>query len=82
MPIKSEFTNWRDEQESWRTTAALMDLSTLDDVGSDATLPPIGATAQGLGDEEAFVTVSYDGYYGDCSVCWRRLVRLVGRLRR
>lgn len=25
MPIKSEFTNWRDEQESWRTTAALMD---------------------------------------------------------
>jgi hypothetical protein len=21
--IKSEFTNWRDEQESWRTTAAL-----------------------------------------------------------
>ena len=27
LPIKSEFTNWRDEQESWRTTAALMDLS-------------------------------------------------------
>jgi vanillate/3-O-methylgallate O-demethylase len=27
FPIKSEFTNWRDEQESWRTTAALMDLS-------------------------------------------------------
>lgn len=27
FPIKSEFSNWRDEQESWRTTAALMDLS-------------------------------------------------------
>jgi glycine cleavage system aminomethyltransferase T len=27
FPIRAEFTNWRDEQESWRTTAALMDLS-------------------------------------------------------
>ncbi len=27
FPIRAEFTNWRDEQESWRTSAALMDLS-------------------------------------------------------
>jgi glycine cleavage system aminomethyltransferase T len=27
FPIRAEFTNWRDEQESWRNTAALMDLS-------------------------------------------------------
>ena len=27
FPIKSEFTNWRDEQESWRNTAILMDQS-------------------------------------------------------
>jgi vanillate/3-O-methylgallate O-demethylase len=27
FPIKSEFTNWRDEQESWRKTAILMDQS-------------------------------------------------------
>jgi vanillate/3-O-methylgallate O-demethylase len=27
FPIAAEFTNWRDEQESWRKTAALMDQS-------------------------------------------------------
>ena len=27
FPIKSEYTNWRDEQEAWRTSAALMDSS-------------------------------------------------------
>src|SRR5262245_16448013 len=27
FPIAPEFTNWRDEQESWRKTAALMDQS-------------------------------------------------------
>jgi vanillate/3-O-methylgallate O-demethylase len=27
FPIKSEFTNWRDEQEAWRKTAVLMDQS-------------------------------------------------------
>ncbi|WP_460776585.1 aminomethyl transferase family protein [Microbacterium sp. GXF7504] len=27
FPIRPEFTNWRDEQEAWRTSAALMDLS-------------------------------------------------------
>jgi glycine cleavage system aminomethyltransferase T len=27
FPVKSEFTNWRDEQESWRKTAVLFDQS-------------------------------------------------------
>jgi LuxR family transcriptional regulator, maltose regulon positive regulatory protein len=27
FPIKAEFTNWRDEQRAWRTTATLMDSS-------------------------------------------------------
>ena len=27
FPVKSEFTNWRDEQESWRRTAVLFDQS-------------------------------------------------------
>lgn len=27
FPIKAEYTNWRDEQEAWRTTASLMDSS-------------------------------------------------------
>lgn len=27
FPVKPEFSNWRDEQESWRKSAALMDLS-------------------------------------------------------
>jgi vanillate/3-O-methylgallate O-demethylase len=27
FPIKAEFTNWRDEQRAWRTTASLMDSS-------------------------------------------------------
>jgi glycine cleavage system aminomethyltransferase T len=27
VPIQSEFTNWRDEQEAWRTSAALFDQS-------------------------------------------------------
>ncbi|HEX4433320.1 MAG TPA: hypothetical protein VH012_00725, partial [Acidimicrobiales bacterium] len=27
FPIRAEFTNWRDEQRAWRTTASLMDSS-------------------------------------------------------
>lgn len=27
FPVKSEFSNWRDEQESWRRTAVLFDQS-------------------------------------------------------
>ena len=76
LPIKSEFTNWRDEQESWRTTAALMDLSHhMSDLtvhGPDAyrLLADLGANSfKGFGPMKAkqFVTVSYDGYMiGDC----------------
>jgi vanillate/3-O-methylgallate O-demethylase len=91
LPIKSEFTNWRDEQESWRTTAALMDLShhmsDLTVQGPDAyrLLADLGANGfKGFGPMKAkqFVTVSYDGYMiGDCILfCLaENLVRLVGR---
>src|SRR6185437_1293140 len=90
-PIKSEFTNWRDDQESWRTTAALMDLShhmsDLTVQGPDAyrLLADLGANSfKGFGPMKAkqFVTVSYDGYViGDCILfCLaENLVRLVGR---
>lgn len=27
FPVRAEFTNWRDEQEAWRNSAALLDLS-------------------------------------------------------
>ena len=27
VPIRAEFTNWRDEQEAWRTSAVLFDRS-------------------------------------------------------
>lgn len=91
LPIKPEFTNWRDEQESWRTTAALMDLSHhMNDLtvqGPDAgrLLADLGANSfKGFGPMKAkqFVTVSYDGYViGDCILCClaENLVRLVGR---
>jgi vanillate/3-O-methylgallate O-demethylase len=91
LPIKSEFTNWRDEQESWRTTAALMDLShhmsDLTVQGPDAyrLLADLGANSfKGFGPMKAkqFVTVGYDGYMiGDCILfCLaENLVRLVGR---
>jgi vanillate/3-O-methylgallate O-demethylase len=91
MPIKSEFTNWRDEQEAWRTTAALMDLSHhMSDLmveGPDAyrLLADLGANSfKGFGPMQAkqFVAVGYDGYMiGDCILfCLaENLVRLVGR---
>jgi glycine cleavage system aminomethyltransferase T len=91
LPIKSEFTNWRDEQESWRTTAALMDLSHhMNDLtvqGPDAyrLLSDLGANSfKGFGAMKAkqFIAVGYDGYLiGDCILfCLaENLVRLVGR---
>jgi vanillate/3-O-methylgallate O-demethylase len=91
MPIKSEFTNWRDEQESWRTTAALMDLShhmsdlTVEGPDTYRLLANLGANSfQGFGPMKAkqFVPVSYDGYLiGDCILfCLAdNHVRLVGR---
>ena len=91
LPIKSEFTNWRDEQESWRTTAALMDLShhmndlTVQGPDTYRLLADLGANSfKGFGAMKAkqFVTVSYDGYMiGDAILfCLEENhVRLVGR---
>ena len=91
LPIKSEFTNWRDEQESWRTTAALMDLShhmsdlTVEGPDTYRLLADLGANSfKGFGPMKAkqFVPVSYDGYMiGDCILfCLaENHVRLVGR---
>ncbi|HZZ55253.1 MAG TPA: hypothetical protein VFE26_13335, partial [Trebonia sp.] len=91
LPIKPEFTNWRDEQESWRTTAALMDLShhmsdlTVEGPDTYRLLSDVGANSfKGFGAMQAkqFVTVGYDGYMvGDCIVfCLaENHVRLVGR---
>jgi vanillate/3-O-methylgallate O-demethylase len=91
FPIQAEFTNWRDEQESWRTTAALMDLShhmpDLEVAGPDCyrLLSDLGANSfAGFGPMKAkqFIAVGYDGYMvGDCILfCLaENLVRLVGR---
>jgi glycine cleavage system aminomethyltransferase T len=91
MPIPPEFTNWRDEQESWRNSAALMDLShhmsDLTVEGPDAyrLLSDLGANGfKGFGPMKAkqFIAVSHDGYMiGDCILfCLaENHVRLVGR---
>jgi glycine cleavage system aminomethyltransferase T len=91
FPIRAEFTNWRDEQESWRTTAALMDLShhmtdlTVEGPDCYRLLSDLGANGfKGFGPMKAkqFIAVGYDGHMvGDCILfCLAaNLVRLVGR---
>ena len=91
FPIRAEFTNWRDEQESWRTTAALMDLShhmsdlTVEGPDTYKLLSDLGANSfSGFGPMKAkqFITVSPDGWMiGDCILfCLAdNHVRLVGR---
>ncbi|MDT3442807.1 MULTISPECIES: aminomethyltransferase family protein [unclassified Pseudofrankia] len=91
FPIRAEFTNWRDEQESWRTTAALMDLShhmtdlTVDGPDCYRLLSDLGAnTFKGFGPMKAkqFIACNHDGYMiGDCILfCLAdNVVRLVGR---
>lgn len=91
FPIRAEFTNWRDEQESWRNSAALMDLShhmtdlTVEGPDCYRLLSEVGAnTFAGFGPMKAkqFIAVNYDGYMvGDCILfCLAdNLVRLVGR---
>jgi glycine cleavage system aminomethyltransferase T len=91
FPIRAEFTNWRDEQESWRATAALMDLShhmsdlTVEGPDTFRLLSDLGANSfKGFGPMKAkqFITVSPDGYMiGDCILfCLAsNHVRLVGR---
>jgi vanillate/3-O-methylgallate O-demethylase len=76
FPIRAEFTNWRDEQESWRNTAALMDLShhmtdlTVEGPDCYRLLADLGANSfQGFGPMKAkqFIACNYDGYMvGDC----------------
>ena len=91
FPIRAEFSNWRDEQESWRTAAALMDLShhmtdlTVDGPDCYRLLSDLGANSfKGFGPMRAkqFVACNYDGYLiGDCILfCLAdNRVRIVGR---
>jgi vanillate/3-O-methylgallate O-demethylase len=91
FPIRAEFTNWRDEQESWRTSAALMDLShhmtdlTVEGPDCYRLLADVGANSfTGFGPMQAkqFIAVGYDGHMvGDCILFGlaENLVRLVGR---
>ncbi len=91
FPVKPEFTNWRDEQESWRTTAALMDLSLhMPDVtvkGPDAfrLLEHIGANSfRNFGPMKAkqLIAVGHDGnMVGDAILfcLGENHVRVVGR---
>lgn len=71
FPIAGEFSNWRDEQESWRQTAALFDQSYhMTDLyleGPDVVrlLSALGVNSfKGFGRNKAkqFVPCSYDGY--------------------
>ena len=91
FPIRAEFTNWRDEQESWRTTAALMDLShhmtdlTVEGPDTYRLLSDLGANSfKGFGPFKAkqFIAVGHEGFMvGDCILfCLaENVVRLVGR---
>ncbi|MGP4007196.1 aminomethyl transferase family protein [Streptomyces sp. 4N124] len=91
FPIKAEFTNWRDEQEAWRNSAALMDLSHhMTDLlvqGPDTytLLQHLGANSfEGFGPDSAkqLIAVRPDGYMiGDCILfcAGDHDVRIVGR---
>ncbi|KRE23312.1 glycine cleavage system protein T [Agromyces sp. Soil535] len=91
FPVKPEFSNWRDEQESWRKSAALMDLSLhMNDLtvkGPDTyrLLSDIGANSfKGFGPMKAkqLIAVGHDGYMiGDAILfCLdENHVRIVGR---
>ncbi|MEF2975974.1 aminomethyl transferase family protein [Subtercola sp. YIM 133946] len=91
FPVKPEFTNWRDEQESWRRSAALMDLSLhMNDLtvkGPDTyrLLADLGANSfRGFGPMKAkqLIAVGHDGnMIGDAILfCLaENHVRIVGR---
>lgn len=91
FPIPAEFTNWRDEQESWRNTAALMDLShhmtdlTVEGPDTYRLLSELGAnTFADFGPMKAkqFIACTSEGnMVGDCILfCLaENVVRLVGR---
>ncbi|GAA2229410.1 aminomethyl transferase family protein [Herbiconiux moechotypicola] len=91
FPVKPEFSNWRDEQESWRTSAALMDLSLhMNDLtvkGPDTyrLLSDLGANSfRGFGPMKAkqLIAVGHDGnMIGDAILfcLGEDHVRIVGR---
>jgi vanillate/3-O-methylgallate O-demethylase len=91
FPIKSEFTNWRDEQESWRTTVSLMDQShhmtdlTVEGPDTYRLLSDLAANSfEGYGPMRAkqLVLCNHDGYMiGDAiAFCLgENHVRIVGR---
>ena len=71
FPIKSEFTNWRDEQESWRKTAILLDQSYhmtdhyIEGPDVKRLLSDLGINSfKNFGRDKAkqFVVCNYDGY--------------------
>ncbi|MDX2376327.1 aminomethyl transferase family protein [Microbacterium sp. LRZ72] len=91
FPVKPEFTNWRDEQESWRKSAALMDLSlhmvdlTVKGPDTYKLLQDLGANSfKGFGPMKAkqLIAVGHDGnMIGDAILfCLaENHVRIVGR---
>jgi vanillate/3-O-methylgallate O-demethylase len=91
FPVKSEYTNWRDEMESWRTTASLMDLSlhmpdlTVKGPDTYRLLSDIGANSfKGFGPMKAkqLIAVGHDGYMVGDAILFclaENHVRIVGR---
>ncbi len=91
FPVKSEFTNWRDEQESWRRTAVLFDQShhMTDSIieGTDCyrLLSELAVNSfNGFGPMKAkqLVVCNYDGYVIGDAVAFclaENHVRVVGR---
>ncbi len=91
FPIKAEFTNWRDEQESWRKTAVLFDQShhmtdlTVEGPDCYRLLSNLAANSfKGFGPMKAkqLVLCNYDGYMiGDAILfcLGENHVRIVGR---
>jgi vanillate/3-O-methylgallate O-demethylase len=91
FPVKSEFTNWRDEQESWRKTAVLFDQShhmidsTIEGPDTYAFLSSLAVNSfSGFGPMKAkqLVVCNYDGHViGDAvAFCLAdNHVRVVGR---
>jgi vanillate/3-O-methylgallate O-demethylase len=72
LPIAPEFTNWQDEQRSWRETCALMDQSHhmtdlfLRGPGALQLLTDLGVNSFknfGPGKAKQFIVCDYDGYY-------------------
>ncbi len=91
FPVKSEFTNWRDEQESWRKTAVLFDQShhmtdsTIEGPDCYRILSSLAVNSfDGFGPMKAkqLVVCNYDGHVIGDAVAFcvaENQVRVVGR---